>query len=108
MFDWSGLLAAIGIAGIGIALLVLASLSQRLGSVTRAPRYYLGFYLGAALIGISVLARLLNIGRGTQAAQELVRDPLWVILYIGLPAVALTIGVIIAWRYWSWLLAERG
>ncbi|MBL8165449.1 MAG: hypothetical protein JNJ61_25935 [Anaerolineae bacterium] len=108
MFDWTGLLATIGIAGLGVALLVLGLLSQRLGSVTRAPRYYIGFYLGTLLVGVSVLARLLNIGRGTLAAQELVRDPLWVTLYIGLPAFALTIGVFIAWRYWSWLLAERG
>jgi hypothetical protein len=108
MFDWSGLLAIIGVAGIGVALFVLGSLSQRLGSVTRAPRFYVGFYLGALLVSISVLARLLNIGRGTGAAQELVRDPFWVVLYIGLPAFALTLGVFIAWRYWSWLLAERG
>ena len=27
--------------------------------------------------------------------------------YLGLPAIAVTMGVISAWRYWSWLLAER-
>lgn len=108
MFDWTGLIGLLGMVSIGVALVVLALLSRRIGSVTRAPRYYRGFYVGAALIAISVVARLLNIGRGTDAALELGTDPLWVLLYIGLPGIAVTIGVVIAWRYWSWLLAERG
>jgi hypothetical protein len=31
----------------------------------------------------------------------------WVLLYNGLPALAVTLGLFVAWRYWSWLLAER-
>lgn len=108
MFDWTGLFGLIGVASIALALVVLGLLSKRLGSVTRLPRYYRGFYVAAALVAISVVARLLNIGRGPSAALELASDPLWVLLYIGFPAIGITLGVVIAWRYWSWLLAERG
>jgi len=105
--DWAGLLGLIGPISIGLALLVLGLLSKRLGSVTRAPRYYLGFYLAVLLMGISILARLLNVGRGAAAVAELNRNPGWVMLYNGLPAIAVTIGLFVGWRYWSWLLAER-
>jgi hypothetical protein len=78
-----------------------------LGQVTRAPRYYLGFYIAAALIGVSALTRFINIARGLESAG-LRDDPFWVLMYVGCPAIGVTLGVIIAWRYWSWLLAERG
>ncbi len=105
--DWAGLLGLLGPISFGIALVVIGLLSRRLGSVMRTPRYYLGFFLAAALIAISVLARLLNLGHGAAAAAQLNRDPLWVFLYMGLPAIAMMLGVVVAWRYWSWLLAER-
>jgi hypothetical protein len=105
--DWAGLLGLLGQASVLVALLVIGQLSKRLGGVTRAPRYHLGFYAAAILMGISILARLLNLGRGPEVAAALGQDGLWVLLYIGLPAIAVTLGTIIAWRYWSWLLAER-
>jgi hypothetical protein len=56
----------------------------------------------------SVLARLLNIGRGEDIADTLGQNPVSVLFYVGLPAIAITLGLVAAWRYWSWLLAERG
>jgi hypothetical protein len=88
-------------------MIILGALSKRLGKVTRAPRYYLGFYIAAGFMGLSVLARFINVSRGV-AGDRLQEDPLWVLLYVGFPAMAMTLGVIVAWRYWSWLLAERG
>lgn len=105
--DWAGLVSLIGPASILVALVVLAQLSRRLGSVVRMPRYYLGFYLAAGLMTASMLARLLVLGRGPAMTIELSHDPLWVLLLTGLPALALTTAVVVAWRYWSWLLAER-
>ena len=107
MIDWAGLFGLIGPISIGLALLVIGLLSKRLGNVTRAPRYYLGFYVATLLMGISILARLLNIGRGPEFVRELNSETGWVLLYNGLPALALTLGLFVAWRYWSWLLAER-
>lgn len=96
----SELLALVGTAGIGSALLVLGLLSRKLGRVTHAGPYYLGFYMGALLVWIAVFARLVTMGEpGTSALRVLV--------HAGFPAVGLTLGVIFAWRYWSWLLAER-
>lgn len=106
--DWGGLGALIGPISIAVAMTVMARLSKRLGSVMRTPRYYMMFYLGAGLMAVSVLARLLNIGRGDAIADMLVHDPVAILLYVGLPAVAITLGLVAAWRYWSWLLAERG
>lgn len=94
----------IGLVAISIALVVLGLLSRRLGEVTRAPRYYYGFYFGALLIGISMIFRVLYATQGIVPSAD---EPIEVMFTIGLPALALTISLIIAWRYWSWLLAER-
>jgi len=106
--DWGGLFALVGPVSVAVALLVMGLLSRRLGSVMRTPRYYMGFYVAAGLMAVSAGARLLNIGRGDALADHLDQDALAVILYVGLPSIAITLGLIIAWRYWSWLLAERG
>ncbi len=94
-----------GLFSIAITLVVLGLLSKRLGKVTRAPRYYRGFFLAAVLLGVSLVIRLVNLLQSHIPSAD---DPTAIILYVGLPAFALTISLIIAWRYWSWLLAERG
>ena len=106
--DWSGLLGLAGPLAIFVLLLVLGTISRRMGSVTRTPPYYLWFYAGALMMGVSLVARMINIGRGSDIATTLHEDPLMVILYVALPAIALTIAAVVSWRYWSWLLAERG
>lgn len=106
--DWGALFGLMGSVSIAVGLVVLGLLSKRLGSVMRTPRYYVWFYVAAVLMAISIVARMLNIGHGAEAASHLTQDGLMVALYVGLPAIANTIGVITAWRYWSWLLAERG
>lgn len=99
-----GLFGLVSMLSIAVALLVLGLLSKRLGQVTRAPRYYRGLYAAAVLVIISLLFRLQNVIQLRIPATD---DPVTVIIYSGLPAIALTISLIIAWRYWSWLLAER-
>ncbi len=93
----------VGQLGIIFALIVLARLSRRLGQMTHAKPRYRGFYLSSALLLIGVSARLVN----ELLLHENRREPLWVLFYDGIPALALTLGVMFAWRYWSWLLAER-
>ena len=99
-----GLFALVGMFSITVALVVLGLLSKRLGQVTRAPRYYRGFFVAALLFIISLLFKLVNVLQSHIPSPD---DPLALIFYIGLPAFALTISLMIAWRYWSWLLAER-
>jgi hypothetical protein len=93
------------------ALVVLGQLSKRLGSATQTPPYYVGFYVSALLVIGGVVVRLLDFisAQGDVLTLQETRPDvlLRVLLYNGLPALGITIGVIVAWRYWSWLLAER-
>lgn len=107
MLDWSGLVGAFGPLSICIMFVVLGLLSQRLGRVTRVKPYYIGLYIAALLFGISTLARVVNLGRGADAAVNLGRESLLLFFYTVVPALGVTIGLIVAWRYWSWLFAER-
>jgi hypothetical protein len=95
--DW------LGYTFLALSLVWLALLSRRLGSVTHAPPYYLGLLVGATLVEAGAILRLFNIIRSAEAGSQTA----WVMIYAGLPALGVTIALIYAWRYWSWLLAER-
>ena len=99
----SELLSLSGTGAIVVALIVIGLLSRRMSEATGSAPYYLGFFLGAALVGASVTLRLLNalFTLGYDRATG------WVLVQHGLPALGVTLGVVMAWRYWSWLLAER-
>lgn len=107
MFDWAGAFGALGMTSIAITLLIMGTLSQRLGRVTKAPIYYIGFYVAAGLVGLGAIARIVNLTDDISASSELHEKVLWVLLYNGGPVAGITIGLFFAWRYWSWLLAER-
>ncbi len=102
-----GLLGALGMASVSMALIVLAELSRKLGHVTRAAPYYRGFYVAAALVAVGALARLAHVNSSLAFLANLHHNKVWVLLYNGAPATGVTLGVFLAWRYWSWLLAER-
>ena len=57
---FSALFSFVGPASIVIVLVVLASLSRRLGAVTRRPPLYRWFFVGAALVGLSMALRLIG------------------------------------------------
>lgn len=107
MIDWSAIFGSIGFGSAGLALLILGILSQRLGRVTNAPAYFLGFYLGACMVGCGWLARLIHVNDPDSITATLQDNVMWVMVYNGFPSVGITLGLILAWRYWSWLLAER-
>ena len=96
------LLGLLGPLSLVVLLVVVGLLSKRLGEQTHAKPYYLGFYVAALLVLISAAVRILDSILDVPAD-----DIRWIIVEDGLPALALTIGIMIAWRYWSWLLAER-
>lgn len=100
-------LAAVGFIAIAGALLIMGVLSKRLGQVTKAAAYYRGFYVASVCVMIGALARLIPTGSKLAPPPDLQENILWVLLYNGTPALGVTLGVIFAWRYWSWLLAER-
>jgi hypothetical protein len=100
------LLSIPGAAGIGVMLLVLAVLSRRLGA-THARPMYLGFVVAAGLLfasaGLHAANEVLQFAPVDAAQAEIG----WVLVLDGLPAVGITLGLLLAWHYWSWLLAER-
>ncbi|MCA9903583.1 MAG: hypothetical protein KC547_06980 [Anaerolineae bacterium] len=104
------LLSAAGPLGIAIALLVIGLLSKRMNSmspVSNGKPLYRWYYVAALLAALSAAARILGLLSGDPMIESDRAELLWVLLYHGLPALAVTIGVVAAWRYWSWLLAER-
>ena len=105
--DWSGLLSTIGSLSIGLALFVLGKLSYRLGTITHARPQYRGLYVAALLVWIGGAVRLISVLDQSLIAPDSTFRPLITLLWKGLPALGVTLGVMVAWQYWSWLLAER-
>jgi hypothetical protein len=104
MSAWLGL---IGPASMMVMLVVLGLLCRRFGQATDTPPYYLGLFVGAFLVGIGLFARAANLVLGFSEALAQQQAATWTLLYDGLPALGLTISLAVAWRYWSWLLADR-
>jgi len=103
----TAVLGLFGQVSLGIVMILLARLSQRLGEVTHARQHHLWFYVAAILTWIGVGVELFLLGHGVDGAEQLQQDVVWVLLIKGLPTLGITIAVVVAWHYWSWLLAER-
>ncbi len=102
MENVSALLSLFGPVAMMIALVILALLSQRLGAVTKRPPLYRWLYVSVVLVGTSVIVRLLKLN----TPETLDSDYSTLMLYDILLALGLGLAVIVAWRYWSWLLSE--
>lgn len=92
------LLSVAGPISLIVAQVVMALLSKRLGEVTKRAPTYRWFFVSAGLVSISILLQLLGIVSGGEAAFAIVYD---IFLTLGL-----ALSVVIAWKYWSWLLSE--
>jgi len=92
------LFGALGPASVAVALVILGLLSQRLGAVTKTPPYYRWFYVAAGLVVSGVVFRLLTLGNGSDGLEMACALTF---------ALGATIGVAVAWKYWSWLFGER-
>jgi hypothetical protein len=103
----TAILSLVGNFAIGGIMIILALLSQRLGNVTHARHHYIWFYGAAILVWLGMLAQIILLRQGMDSDFQLHQDILWVLLIKGLPTLGLTIGLVVAWHYWSWLLAER-
>lgn len=104
------LAGCIGEAAILYTLIILARLSQKLGAVTKMPPYYRGFYLSVALLCVSLASRLVHLSAAlTEAGQTmpLLAEEGFALATHHLPmALAMLISVLVAGRYWGWLLKE--
>lgn len=90
---------------IAFTFVIMGLLSRRLGISTRAKRHYIGFFVAALLMLINAAAHLVYAIAPPEANSP--TDHLRLFLIDWLPAIAATLAIIFAWRYWSWLLAER-
>ncbi|MBC7223219.1 MAG: hypothetical protein H5T59_02920 [Anaerolineae bacterium] len=99
-----------GEAAIIYALIILARLSEKLGAVTKMRPYYRGFYLSVALLCLSLASRLVRISAVlTEAGQSvsLLEQEGFYLLTHHLPmALGMLIAILVAGRYWGWLLKE--
>lgn len=103
----SHILGLLGQFAIGLALIVLGHLSYRLGHVTHARSYFFGHYVATGLIWLGLVIRFYFITRGTESLDAPSKQVLYTLTTDGLPALGVTLGLVVTWYYWSWLLAER-
>lgn len=105
--EWSSILSLFGNISIGMVMVILARLSQRLGYVTHARQHFIWLYVAAALVWLGTGFQAFMLGRGINGQLQLHQDIGWVLLIKGLPALGVMVGLVVVWYYWSWLLAER-
>jgi len=92
-----------------ILFFVLARLSERLGSVEKMSPHYRYYYAALLLWVIGYITHLLV----TQTSSTPKIFPAWLIApwfllfayYLPL-ALGTTIGLVVTWHYWSWLVKE--
>lgn len=103
----TSILSLLGNISLGFAMVILARLSQRLGYVTHARHHHIWLYVSAICVWIGTGVQALLLGQGIDGRLQLQQDIGWVLLIKGLPALGITLALVIVWHYWSWLLAER-
>lgn len=93
-------LPAIALLAAAYVSFMVAGVSARLGAVTGMRATYRLGYVGAALIALAGLSRLVLDFRlpGTSLRAALYDVPL---------AVGALMMVVVAWIYWGWLVHER-
>jgi hypothetical protein len=105
------ILGSMGLISILYALLILAQFGRKLGAVTKMQPYYKGYYGAVCLVGLSLVVRFIRVSvfwAPPDTIPSLLNTPLFYFLLYHLPlAIGLSIGLVITWRYWSWLLKER-
>jgi hypothetical protein len=94
-------LSASGLVAVMVMLYLFATLSRRLGAVTKMKPYYRGFYVAMALLLVALLAAVL---RQPGAAGDL---SLYVVVYYLPLLLSGIISLAVAYRYWGWLFRER-
>lgn len=103
MLSFQLLLSTLAPIAIMLMLVVFAELSRRLAVVVRAKPFHRWFYVAAVCVAISMIYRLLNIGRSADYF-DINDHPEVAAWYIVPMAIGLFAGIVMAWRYWGWLI----
>jgi hypothetical protein len=104
------LLSPMGTISVMFLFFILARLSEKLGAVTRLPPFYRWFWVGTGFLGVALISQLLRITAALtkQTSYPLLNNPTFYLVTYHLPlSIGVTIGLVVTWRYWGWLLTER-
>lgn len=102
-------LSIIGTVAVIYLFYILAKLSERLGSVERMAPLYRYYYVAAGFVLLALLTQFV-IARAALSPDNV---PAWLfsfwlvfLLYYLPQAIGVTIGLLVSWRYWSWLVTH--
>ncbi len=104
------ILGTFGTLSIIVLFYITAKLSERFGSVIKMSPIYRYFYLAILILLVSYMTNLLVVGIiiTPEDSPAWLAAPWFLLLAYHLPlAIGVTIGLIVTWRYWSWLITER-
>ena len=92
------------------ALLILAQVGNKLGAVTKMRPFYRGYYAAAGFVALALVGRFIRasaVWASPESISPILNMPLFYLWSYHLPlALGLTLGAVITWHYWSWLLKE--
>ncbi len=100
------------IAPLSIVILfhILAKLSRRFGSVLKMNAVYKWYYLAEGLGIVALLAHLWQASAilSPPNASSFALTPAFILMFHHIPlAAAVTIGLVVTWKYWRWLIIEE-
>lgn len=110
MIALGSLLGTLGTLSVLVLFYILAKLSERFGSVIKMRPQYRYYYVALVFLFVGWIAQLLFMAADLMPAnfQTWIQSSWFVLLVYYIPVtIGVTIGLVITWRYWSWLVAER-
>jgi hypothetical protein len=110
LIGFGSLLGALSTLSILVIIYILARLSERFGSVVKMRPRYKYYYGALILLSIGWIAQLLVLTTPLTPStfQSWFNSDWFVLLAYYLPiATGTTIGLVITWSYWGWLVTER-
>jgi hypothetical protein len=102
-------LGTLGTLSIIILFYIFAKLSERLGSVERMEPMYRYYYVAIFFLAIGYITHLLlaNVILSPEDFPAWLTSPWLPLLGYYIPlTIGVSIGLVVTWRYWSWLVTE--
>jgi hypothetical protein len=103
------ILGTLGTLSIMFLFYILARLSERLGSVEKMAPLYRYYYVALFFLALGGATHFLvaRVYLTPATFPDWLLSPWFVLLTHYLPlALGVTIGIVITWRYWSWLFTQ--
>lgn len=103
-------LGTFGILSVIILFYILARLSNRLGSVQKMPAIYRYYYIALFFLVIGYITQMLmiRISFTPENFPNWITSPWFLLFAHHLPlTIGVSIGLVITWCYWSWLIIKE-